>query len=188
MSGIEGFIANYGLIAVFLGCFIEGETAAIAGGVMAHHGLVPLWQVAVTAAFGAFCADFGIFLYARRHQESTWLLRQMSRPIVARTMARVNANPHSLASVFRFIPGMRIVGPMVLAQSKILTLRFAAHAAVSAVIWAVFYAVFGVAVGEILARVLGSMSGASHVLIAAVIVLIVAGGLGLWHWRQKRAP
>ena len=187
MFGIDEFIANYGLLAVFLGCFIEGETAAIAGGVMAHHGLVSLWQVSLIAALGAFCADFGIFLYARRHQENTWLLRQMTRPIVARAMARVNASPHGLASVYRFIPGMRIVGPMVLAQSRILTSRFAVHAAISAVVWAAFYVVFGVAVGEILARVLGSMSSTAHVVIAAVVVLVIAGGLGLRHWRQKRA-
>ncbi len=184
--GIESFITDYGLIAVFLGCFLEGETAAIAGGVMAHHGYLSLWHVAAVAATGAFMADFGFFLTARRYQQHPWMQRQLARPVVARAMGSVNRNPHKLASVFRFIPGMRIIGPLVLAQSGIATRRFAAHAAVSAVTWALAYAIFGVAIGEFMARVLRRLSRPEHIAVAAIAALVIAGGAAIWHLRRKR--
>ena len=39
---IEYWIAQYGLIAVFLGCLAEGETAALLGGFFAHQQVFAL--------------------------------------------------------------------------------------------------------------------------------------------------
>ena len=49
---IEALIARYGLAAIFLGAGIEGETSVVAGGVLAHRHLLPLWGVWLAAASG----------------------------------------------------------------------------------------------------------------------------------------
>lgn len=54
---IESLIAAYGLPAIFLGAGIEGETVAVLGGVVAHAGTLPLWQVFAAVGLGSFLAD-----------------------------------------------------------------------------------------------------------------------------------
>ena len=174
------------MIAVYLGCFMEGETAAIIGGVLAQQGIMAMWQAALAATLGAFTADFGIFLFARRSGTNVWVTRQLARPAFARTLAGVNRNPHKLASIYRFIPGMRIIGPVVLAQSRITTLRFGVHAMITALIWAVAYVFFGVAIGEFLARVFGHLSGA-NLLFAAIVVAALAATATFVIRRRRRA-
>jgi membrane protein DedA with SNARE-associated domain len=185
---IEHFITQYGLIAVFAGVFLEGEAAAIAGGVMAHHDLLPLWQVAAAAFLGAFCWDLGVFVAARRWRGHPWLERQLARPIVARAMGGVHRNPRKLASLFRFVPGMRIVGPMVLAQSALPTGGFALHAGSSALVWALAYVIFGVAIGEFLAHVFDHLTRPEHLALVAVVGVVIVGGLTFRHLRRRRGP
>ena len=63
---IEHWIAQYGLIAVFLGCLLEGETAALLGGFFAHQQAFALWQTVLAAFCGATLGDTGFFLLGRR--------------------------------------------------------------------------------------------------------------------------
>ncbi len=108
----------------------------------------------------------------------------MARPLVVATFDSVNRNPRKLASAFRFVPGMRIVGPMVLAQSQIKPGIFVAHALVSAAIWAATYTIFGIAIGEFLARVLGRLSKAEHLVIVAAVVTVIATALAIRHIKR----
>ena len=60
---LNALIAQFGLIALFLGCFLEGESAAITGGVLAHGGFLPLWQVVIAIAAGWSAS--AVFRYIR---------------------------------------------------------------------------------------------------------------------------
>ena len=55
---MEEFIATWGLLAIFLGTALEGETAALAGGLLAWRGVLVTWQVVIAAAIVDFVADF----------------------------------------------------------------------------------------------------------------------------------
>ena len=63
---LELLIAKYGLLAVFLGAGIEGETMVILGGVFAHRHLMTYWEAAAAATAGSFIAD-QLFFFAGRH-------------------------------------------------------------------------------------------------------------------------
>ena len=56
-DAIHNLIEQYGLIAVFLGCVAEGESAALLGGFFAHQHVFVLWQAFLAAAIGAFVGD-----------------------------------------------------------------------------------------------------------------------------------
>jgi len=62
---IHYLIEQYGLIAVFLGCVAEGESAAILGGFFAHQHLFVLWHTILAAALGAFAGDTLFFILGR---------------------------------------------------------------------------------------------------------------------------
>jgi membrane protein DedA with SNARE-associated domain len=51
---IHHLVERYGLIAVFVGCMAEGESAAILGGFFAHQQIFVSWQAWLAAFLGAF--------------------------------------------------------------------------------------------------------------------------------------
>ena len=56
MTTTETIIANYGLVAVFLGGLLEGETILILAAVAANHGILSLPMVFVVGAIWYFVA------------------------------------------------------------------------------------------------------------------------------------
>ena len=63
-QNVDDLISNYGLLAVFFGSLMEGETVAITGGVMAHRHLLVLWQVTVVVTVAAYLSDLTVFSLA----------------------------------------------------------------------------------------------------------------------------
>lgn len=181
---IPHLIQSYGLIALFFGCLLEGETAAIAGGVLAHRHLLMMWQVLVVVACAALLSDSAFFLLSRRYRQAGWVRAALSRPAIGRIMAQVDAHPHRLASLYRFIPGMRILGPVALAQSRMPSAEFLLRALVSAVIWAAFYTVVGHAAARLMALVFGSNVHRAELI--GISLLVVATALVGW-LRHRRA-
>ena len=167
---IEQLVSDYGIFAIFGGCFLEGETFAITGGILAHRGLLVLWHVVFAVILGAFLADTAWFVFARRFRTSEFVTSRIRGPRVGRIFSLVEAHPRRLAVLFRFVPGMRILGPVVLAQSQIATRVYCLLAACSAVLWGTFYAILGQAVSELLTALIG---GGRHRLILAAGVLAV---------------
>lgn len=154
---LEGLISSYGTIAVFLGCAAEGETAAFLGGIVAHRGLIGWGEIAIAAASGSFIADQAAFWTGRRMQSNARVKRLLQRPQAERVRRMLHENPRSFILGFRFVPGLRVVGPVAIGALDVGPLRFLALNAVSAIIWgAVFTGLgyhFGMAVEVILGRI-----------------------------------
>ncbi len=186
---IESLISHFGLIAVFLGTGLEGEGAALTGGALTHNGLLPFWPTMAVAVAGAYSADLTYFIVSRRFRDHPRLQRLMARPAFAKALVRLNNNPHRFALSFRYVPGLRILGPVALAQSGIETGRFAALALVSASIWGTFYVSLGQGALKGAEVLLGRLEHTPHLIIAAAIgVATLAGGLvARWLWRRNRA-
>ncbi|MGO4843119.1 DedA family protein, partial [Rhizobiaceae sp. 2RAB30] len=77
---IHLLVERYGLIAVFLGCLAEGESAAILGGFFAHQHIFVTWHAFVAAFLGAFLGDTLFFLAGRRFADHPWVVRLRARP------------------------------------------------------------------------------------------------------------
>jgi membrane protein DedA with SNARE-associated domain len=182
---VDQFVAQYGLVAFFLGCLLEGETVAITGGVFAHRHLLVLWQVALASGLAAFLSDMSWFLAARRFRENRWLTSIMSRAAFSRAMAAIDRTPEGFAAMLRFIPGMRIVGPVGLAQSRIPTVRFALIAAIAAMVWSVLYTIAGHAVGIAIHIVFGRVHEGEWLLLVPAAILLLLGALFLLRQRSS---
>jgi len=63
----------FGPAAIFLGSGLEGQTVAIAGGVMARMGLIH-WSLAVAAAFAGTAAMDQMLFFLGRYGRSTRLV------------------------------------------------------------------------------------------------------------------
>lgn len=180
---IEAIISKFGLFGIFIGCFLEGETVAMTGGVMAHRHLLVLWQVIIVAFAGAFAADTLFFVLGRKYRSHRLVIKLMQNPRFTKARSLLDRHPEGFASAFRFFPGMRIMGPIALANSRIETRTFLIRAGSSAVIWSVIYTALGHVVGRIIAMAFGHIDSVVFILVSGIILLF----LMLRGWKHYRS-
>jgi membrane protein DedA with SNARE-associated domain len=183
---LDALVLQWGYLAVGLGTMLEGETVLLAAGAMAHKGLLALPLVMLAAFCGGVANDVVWFTVGRRAGR-TFILR---RPRLARHAAVVDRwiAQHGTLFVltFRFLPGVRTVGPILLGAGGYPVARFLLLNALGAAGWSALVAYLGFGLGASLHALLGR---ATHVEEAAVGALLVAGALyGLVKRREKRQP
>lgn len=183
---IQSFIEHYGYFAVFVGCFLEGETVLVLAGFAAHLGYLSLPGVIVTAALAGFCGDQTAFELGRRYG------RQMFArwPVLARAKPRVDAlvERYGRWAAFgvRFLVGMRIAGPVAMGASGMSLLRFAPPNALGALVWALCIGIAGYVFGTAFTRVLAHARRYEEWAFAGLAVAGVVIGVVL-HLRSRRS-
>ncbi|MFB9979556.1 DedA family protein [Mesorhizobium kowhaii] len=169
---IHHLIEQYGLLAVFLGCVAEGESAAILGGFFAHQQVFVLWHSVLAAALGAFVGDTFFFILGRSFADHPYVVRLRKRPGFRRAFRLLNTHPDIFVLSNRYAYGMRLVGGIAAGLSNIAALRFVILNAISSVIWAVLFSTIGYVFGL----------GAEHFIGQALMRherLLVGLGIGL---------
>ncbi|UCI17128.1 DedA family protein [Mesorhizobium sp. B2-1-8] len=144
---IHHFIEQYGLLAVFLGCVAEGESAAILGGFFAHQHVFVLWHAFVAAALGAFAGDTFFFILGRSFADNRHVVKLRRRPGFRRAYRLLNTHPNIFVLSNRYVYGMRLVGGVAAGLSTIAAPRFVVLNAISSVIWAVLFSTIGYVFG-----------------------------------------
>ncbi|AZO54517.1 MULTISPECIES: DedA family protein [unclassified Mesorhizobium] len=142
-EAIHHFIEQYGLLAVFLGCVAEGESAAILGGFFAHQHVFVLWHAFAAAALGAFAGDTFFFILGRSFADNRHVVRLRRRPGFRRAYHLLNTHPNIFVLSNRYVYGMRLVGGIAAGLSTIAAPRFVILNAISSVIWAVLFSTIG---------------------------------------------
>ncbi|MER9327434.1 DedA family protein [Mesorhizobium sp. M0488] len=156
MTGlVHDFIDQYGLIAVFLGCVAEGESAAILGGFFAHQHVFVLWHAYVVAALGAFIGDTSFFILGRRFADHRYVVRLRKRPGFRRAYRLLNTHPNIFVLSNRYVYGMRLVGGVAAGLSTIAVPRFILLNAISSAVWAVLFSTIGYFFGLGAERLIG---------------------------------
>ncbi|MBZ9738477.1 MULTISPECIES: DedA family protein [unclassified Mesorhizobium] len=146
-EAIHHFIEQYGLLAVFLGCVAEGESAAILGGFFAHQHVFVLWHAFVAAALGAFVGDTFFFILGRSFADNRHVVRLRRRPGFRRAYRLLNTHPNIFVLSNRYVYGMRLVGGVAAGLSTIAAPRFVILNAISSVIWAMLFSTIGYVFG-----------------------------------------
>lgn len=179
---IHHFVEQYGLLAVFLGCVAEGESAAILGGFFAHQHIFVLWHAFVAAALGAFVGDTFFFILGRSFADNRHVVRLRRRPGFSRAYRLLNTHPNIFVLSNRYIYGMRLVGGIAAGLSTIPAPRFVVLNAISSIVWAMLFStigyVFGLGAEQIIGKALAHherlLIGLGIGLTVAVIAWLVA--------------
>src|SRR5439155_23440584 len=116
---IHRLIEQYGLVAVFLGCVAEGESAAILGGFFAHQQVFVLWQAFVAAFLGAFAGDTFFFILGRSFADHRYVRSLRRRPGFRRAYRLLNTHPNIFVLTNRYVYGMRLVGGVAAGLSTV---------------------------------------------------------------------
>lgn len=186
---IHALIEQYGLIAVFIGCVAEGETAAILAGFFAHQGVFVPWQAFVAVFLGAFGGDACFFLCGRRFADRPFVQRLRARPGFDRAFDLMQRYPALYVIGNRYAYGFRLVGGVAAGLSNIAMPKFVVLNAISALIWTMLFGIIGYVFGLGAERIIGSTLHNHHRLLIGVGIGVAAGLAGLYaaHHFSRRA-
>ncbi|QNE32556.1 DedA family protein [Sphingomonas sp. NBWT7] len=184
---IEAIVARWGIAAVFAGAMLEGETAVVAGGLLAHQGLIA-WPFAfAAAALGSFLADQAFFAAGRRYRDRAFVQRWVQKRAFAKALQLLERYPIGFIFAFRFLYGFRTVSPVAIGTSQVPTATFLPINAAAAVLWAALFTALGYWFGEAVTEFAGRLRPSRHTLLVGVAVL--AGGFALFQlirwWRAR---
>ena len=190
-EAIHHLIEQYGLIAVFLGCVAEGESAAILGGFFAHQHVFVLWQTFLAAFLGAFAGDTFFFTLGRSFADHRYVRRLRRRPGFSRAYHLLNTHPNIFVLTNRYIYGMRLVGGIAAGLSTVPVSRFVILNAISSAAWAALFSgigyVFGLGAEEMVGQALARHERLLIALGVGVVVAIVAWLVGHHFAKRERA-
>ncbi len=143
IENIHDLIVQYGLVAVFIGCIFEGETAAIVAGFFAHQSVFVPWQAYAATAVGAFGGDTMFFLIGRFFSDHPLVQRIRARPGFRHAYELVQSHPNTFVFSNRYVYGMRLLGGVVAGLSNIALPRFVCINAASSLLWAAIFCGLG---------------------------------------------
>jgi len=172
---LEQIITNYGLVGLFLGAGIEGETIVLLGGTMVHQGLLPLWPAVAAAAIGSFIADQLFFLLGRRFRDHPRVQRMQQRPAFARALRTFDKHPVAFVFAFRFLYGLRTVSPIAIGTTRLRARTFLLLNAAAAVLWGLLFVGLGYWFGQAIEAAFGRIRDAAHLVLPGLAVAVVLG-------------
>ncbi len=185
---IEALFARYGLVAIFLGAGLEGETAVVTGGVLAHQGLVPLWGAMAVAVAGSFVADQLLFAGGRRFRDSAFIRRIRARPAFAKSIDLLERHPRSFIFAYRFVYGVRTVSPVAIGTSRISQRLFVGVNLIAALVWGCGFSAIGSRRGTGIAEFVDRIGLRRLLTIAGITLAVIVFAVLAWRkWRRLTA-
>ena len=155
---LHALITRFGLPAVFVGAGVEGEPFAIAGGLLAHRAMVPLWAAVSAAAAGSFAVDLLWFTLGRRYRTHRWVRAIANRPGFARSTDLIERHATLAVLLLRFAYGIRAVAPVAVGVSGIPTRRYVLLSGAAAALWGSAFTLLGYAFGAAISPWTGDLA------------------------------
>jgi membrane protein DedA with SNARE-associated domain len=179
-DAIHYLIERFGLIAVFLGCIAEGESAAILGGFFAHQGTFEVWQVFAMTFIGSFLGDTLFFLTGRHFSGSSFVRKLHQRPACAYARRMVQAYPAPYVLLNRYVYGYRLIGGVVAGLSDISVPKFLVLNALAALVWALLFIGIGYVFGLGAEQLIGAELAKHERLLFGLGLGLIITGAGLY--------
>lgn len=175
-------LAEYGYLALLVGCLLEGETILILAGFAAHQGYLSLPLVLLLAFVAGASGDLLFFLLGRYF--GSRLIRRL--PFVSRQRARVRRllmrHHRSIIVAVRFMYGLRIAGPIIIGSCRVPVARFVVFNLIGAALWSVLIGGGGYLFGSTLRLLLHNIGHYDAAIMLGLIAALLAWGI----WRHVR--
>lgn len=177
---LEALLAQYGLLAVFIGTFLEGEIVVIAGGLLSRLGFMSLPLVFITALVATFLGDQFYFYLGRK--KGTEFLEKRHRKHWKKRAERVHDLIHNhhykILFGYRFLYGLRIPTLFALGTSELPTKKFVLLNVINSVIWSTLFVLGGYFFGDIFTHYMGNVRAyEQEVLLGVAVVALI-----VWIW------
>ncbi|HEX7887475.1 MAG TPA: VTT domain-containing protein [Phenylobacterium sp.] len=183
MTDLTQHLAALGPFAIALGAAFEGQTAVVAGGVMAREQILSPAVVVLAAALGSGIVDYLLFVLGRSFRHTRWVRKAAAKPAFDRALVLIERYPAGFILSFRFLYGLRAAGPVAVGVSGVSTRKFAVLNAIAAGLWAAAFVGLGYAFGPAVMALLAAIFAHAAPIAAAVAVTAVVAALAFWRWR-----
>lgn len=177
---LHRLVEHYGLIAVFVGCIAEGESAAIFGGFFAHQSVFSPISTWAAAFGGAWLGDLVMFLAGRKFADHPRVLAFRARPGFKLVYDQIERHPYLFVLTNRFMYGLRAVGGVAAGLSTIPIPIFILLNALSAAVWAGLFVALGYFFGASAEELLGHELLKHERLLIGLGISLAMAVLGLW--------
>jgi membrane protein DedA with SNARE-associated domain len=172
LNDLLPLVQQYGLLAVLVGAFLEGETVLLIAGASAHLGLLDLRHVIAVAALGAFLGDTFFFMLGRHfgqrvRERVPWIAAAVPR--VDRLLRRWR---WGAVIGLRFMYGLRMAGPVLIGAGTMPSWEFLTANALGACLWAALIGGLGYLGGQAVEQLLGKVASGEKLLL---VILVLAG-------------
>ncbi len=147
VSDFETLAQNAGYLMVAFGILIEGEVTMTLGGFAARRGYLDPILIAIVGAAAAIAHDQIAFWLGRRTGRAQLAKRPKLKLRAERLEPLLHRSRYLLAFGFRFIPGTRLVTPLLLGISGVRPALFTACNAAACILWAATYTTIGFVFG-----------------------------------------
>ena len=182
-------LSQYGYLAVFIGCLLEGETVLILAGLAAHQGYLSLPLIVMIAFCGGTLGD-QIFFFTGRFYGTSLFQRFPSISARSRPVNRLIQRYHAgLIIGVRFMYGLRIAGPVTIGMSDVSAWRFVLFNLLGAAIWAILITGAGFLFGQSLEWLFDEIKQYEKLALVTAAFLLFVFGVVRWlrlHRRQKK--
>lgn len=191
MPTFESVLADFGLLAVVVGTFFEGETIVIIAGFLAHEGYFNPYLLCLCAFIGSFSGDQLWFYVGRRHSDLKIVRKMSTLETFGKAIRLIERHPIKFIMTFRFVYGVRNIAPVALGLSSISALKYFVFNAIAAFLWAVSFTVIGYLFGQAAEAFIGEIAGAQQKILGAAVAgfaIYVLFKFASKYWAKRSAP
>lgn len=184
---MDEFLRHYGLIAVFLGMWLEGETVLVIAGFLAHQHLFPLWAAFLVTLLGALSVDHAAYLAGRLSRRVT-AIRRFLHPEEGETDSWQSRVGDSWLLFFgiRFVYGTRTPFLFVLGSRRMTWPRFLQRELPAVALWCSVWLFFGHLLSNVVFVLLGSMREHHRAVIVAAVAAVGLAVVAFLAFRRHR--
>lgn len=182
---LQGFLENFGYIALFIGTFFEGETILVLAGFLAFQGYLRLDLVIFIACLGACAGDQLWYTLGRRYGRRILARKPRWEALGERALVLLRRHPDLWVLGFRFVYGLRTVMPIAIGLSGYPPRRYLIFNGLGAILWALVLGLASYHFGSLLETMLGHVKRYEFTILGAVVVV----GILLWvrrYYRNRR--
>lgn len=167
------YVLQYGYLAVFVGCLLEGDILVLGASFLAYTSNLDLPLIMVAAFFGTWLSDMSWFVIGRYVNNETlkkwsWLHKMSSQSLII-----VSARPRALALSFRFMYGLRMIIPFSLGRTAIPTSTFIIYNTLGILIWVAILSTLGYFFASLTETVFGQMKHLKIILPLVVVTTLL---------------
>jgi membrane protein DedA with SNARE-associated domain len=183
---LEVILAQYGLAAVFIGTFLEGEIVVIAGGLLARLEFLHLSSVLVTAFVATFLGDLFFFNVGRRKGNSFLDERPHLKKRSERVRGLIHDHHNKILFFYRFLYGLRIPTLLALGTSEISTKKFVTINLLNSVVWTAIFVLGGYFFGDIFTSIVGDIKKyEKEILIGIGVIAIIVWAISVFRNKEE---
>jgi membrane protein DedA with SNARE-associated domain len=183
---LDEFLRQYGLLAVYLGMWLEGETVMVIGGFLAHQDYFSLAALYPVVFLGALSVDHAVYLAGRLSGRLAIIKRFHGESEGPSSWKRHLGENWPVFLMVRFIYGTRTPYLFYVGTRRMSWLRFLGRELVAVALWCFVWVFFGQLFGHLLFITFGRLHHPARVWIIAAMAVTGIAAVGSLALRRRR--